>query len=131
MRIGGRRRSRTSGFSDDDSRRAGASLDSAAAVWAAAELLVKVREPIAAEYGYLREDLTLFTYLHLAADRLLTEALISAGTTAVAYETVQTADRALPLLARTARTMIRQLKFSVTPWPHRHPGGGRPLRAGR
>ncbi|MFX4846507.1 alanine dehydrogenase, partial [Acinetobacter baumannii] len=67
--------------------------------WSGADLLVKVKEPIAAEYPLLRPDLTLFTYLHLAADRPLTEALIAAGTTAVAYETVQTPDRALPLLA--------------------------------
>lgn len=54
-----------------------------------AELLVKVKEPVAAEYGFLRPDLVLFTYLHLAADRPLTEALLDAGTLAVAYETVQ------------------------------------------
>ncbi|MDW4571953.1 alanine dehydrogenase [Microbacterium sp. M3] len=89
-----------SGFSDEQYRLSGARLlDDAADVWAAAELLVKVKEPVASEYVYLRDDLTLFTYLHLAADRPLTEALVGAGTTAVAYETVQTPDRALPLLA--------------------------------
>jgi alanine dehydrogenase len=89
-----------SGFSDEQYRLSGARLlDDAADVWAAAELLVKVKEPVASEYAYLRDDLTLFTYLHLAADRPLTEALVGAGTTAVAYETVQTPDRALPLLA--------------------------------
>ena len=89
-----------SGFSDEQYRLSGAYvLESAAEVWDRAELLVKVKEPIAAEYAYLRHDLTLFTYLHLAADRPLTEALVEAGTTAVAYETVQTPDRALPLLA--------------------------------
>ena len=89
-----------SGFNDDAYRAAGAFvLGSAAETWAHADLLVKVKEPIAAEYAFLREDLTLFTYLHLAADRPLTDALITAGTTAVAYETVQTPDRALPLLA--------------------------------
>ncbi|MFE2188099.1 alanine dehydrogenase [Streptomyces sp. NPDC059455] len=113
-----------SGFSDDDYRRAGASLDSAAAVWAAAELLVKVKEPIAAEYGYLREGLTLFTYLHLAADRPLTEALISAGTTAVAYETVQTADRALPLLAPMSEVAGR-LSIVVGASALLRSGGGR------
>ncbi|KTR96954.1 alanine dehydrogenase, partial [Microbacterium testaceum] len=89
-----------SGFSDDQYRAAGAEIVATAdETWARAELLVKVKEPIAPEYGFLRPDLTLFTYLHLAADRPLTDALIAAGTTAVAYETVQTADRALPLLA--------------------------------
>lgn len=89
-----------SGFSDDQYRLAGAEIVATAdETWARAELLVKVKEPIAPEYGHLRADLTLFTYLHLAADRPLTDALMTAGTTAVAYETVQTADRALPLLA--------------------------------
>ncbi len=89
-----------SGFSDEAYRVAGAEIvDAAAEVWATAELLVKVKEPVAAEYGYLREDLTLFTYLHLAADPELTAALQNAGTTAIAYETVQLPDRSLPLLA--------------------------------
>jgi alanine dehydrogenase len=71
----------------------------AATTWAEADLLLKVKEPIASEYGYLRSDLVLFTYLHLAADRELTDALVNAGTTAIAYETVQLPSRALPLLA--------------------------------
>ncbi len=74
-------------------------VPSAAEVWEAAELVCKVKEPVPAEYGYLRPDLVLFTYLHLAADRPQTEALLAAGTTAVAYETVQLADGSLPLLA--------------------------------
>jgi len=85
--------------SDDDYRAAGATIvESAEETWAQAELLLKVKEPIAQEYGFLRDDLTLFTYLHLAADRALTTALVDAGTTAVAYETVQLPDRSLPLL---------------------------------
>ncbi|MFG6446264.1 alanine dehydrogenase [Microbacterium sp. P07] len=89
-----------SGVPDERYRAAGAELvDSADEVWGRADLLVKVKEPIAEEYRHLRPDLTLFTYLHLAADRPLTDALIAAGTTAVAYETVQLADRTLPLLA--------------------------------
>ncbi|MFK4760408.1 alanine dehydrogenase [Microbacterium sp. ZW T5_45] len=86
-------------ISDDDYRAAGATIvETAEETWAQAELLIKVKEPIAQEYGFLREDLTLFTYLHLAADRALTTALVDAGTTAVAYETVQLPDRSLPLL---------------------------------
>jgi alanine dehydrogenase len=79
---------------------AGASIaPDAAAVWSAAELLLKVKEPVAAEYGYFRDDLLLFTYLHLAAEPALTAALTTSGVTAIAYETVQLPSRALPLLA--------------------------------
>ena len=65
----------------------------------ASDLLLKVKEPVAAEYGRLREGLTLFTYLHIAADEPLTRALVDSGVTAVAYETVETPRGALPLLA--------------------------------
>ena len=68
-------------------------------VWASSDLLLKVKEPIADEYGRLRDGLTLFTYLHIAADAPLTRALVDSGVTAVAYETVETARGALPLLA--------------------------------
>jgi len=89
-----------SSFTDDEFRLAGAQiLDTAAEVWAAADLLLKVKEPIASEYGLMRKDQVLFTYLHLAASRPCTEALLTAGTTAIAYETVQLADRSLPLLS--------------------------------
>ncbi|CAN5237995.1 alanine dehydrogenase [soil metagenome] len=71
----------------------------AASTWNAAELLLKVKEPVAAEYGYFRDDLLLFTYLHLAAEPELTRALLAASVTAIAYETVQLPSRALPLLA--------------------------------
>jgi alanine dehydrogenase len=68
-------------------------------VWGGADLLLKVKEPIAEEYSRLRRDQVLFTYLHLAASRPCTEALLASGTTALAYETVQLPDRSLPLLA--------------------------------
>ena len=85
---------------DQDFIAAGARvLGTADEVWDVAELLLKVKEPVAAEYHRLREDVVLFTYLHLAADRVLTDRLIDAGTTAIAYETVQLPDRSLPLLA--------------------------------
>ncbi|WP_327357138.1 alanine dehydrogenase [Streptomyces sp. NBC_01304] len=74
-------------------------LATADEVWATADLLLKVKEPIAEEYHRLRKDQTLFTYLHLAASRECTDALLESGTTAIAYETVETANRALPLLA--------------------------------
>jgi alanine dehydrogenase len=87
-----------SGFSDQDYKREGATVvESAAEAWAQ-ELVLKVKEPVKQEYGFLREDLILFTYLHLAADRPLTEALLEAGTTAIAYETVQLDNKQLPLL---------------------------------
>ncbi|GAB3250700.1 alanine dehydrogenase [Kineosporia babensis] len=85
---------------DQDFEAAGAKIiASAGEVWAAAELVLKVKEPIEAEYSQLRSGQTLFTYLHLAASRPCTEALLAAGTTAIAYETVQTGTGALPLLA--------------------------------
>ncbi|WP_159501278.1 alanine dehydrogenase [Microbacterium sp. 18062] len=87
-----------SAIPDADFVAAGALLGDAAAAWEN-ELVLKVKEPVAAEYGYLRDDLTLFTYLHLAADEPLVDALLAAGTTAIAYETVQLPDRSLPLLA--------------------------------
>lgn len=74
-------------------------LATADEVWAAADLLLKVKEPVAEEYHRLRKGQTLFTYLHLAASRECTDALLASGTTAIAYETVETAGRALPLLA--------------------------------
>jgi alanine dehydrogenase len=88
-----------SAMPDDDYVRAGAEIVSLDDVWAKSELLLKVKEPIAAEYPRLREDLVLFTYLHIAADEPLTRALVGSGVRAVAYETVETPDRRLPLLA--------------------------------
>src|SRR6201990_279472 len=89
-----------SAISDADFKRAGAQMiNSVDEVWAEADLLLKVKEPIEAEYARLREGQTLFTYLHLAASKPCTDALMSSGTTSIAYETVQTADGALPLLA--------------------------------
>jgi alanine dehydrogenase len=89
-----------SAVSDADYAAAGAKvLAQAEEVWGQAQLLLKVKEPVASECPLLRPDLVLFTYLHLAADRALTRALAERGTTAIAYETVQLADRSLPLLA--------------------------------
>ena len=89
-----------SSIPDEEFKAAGAQLaGSAEQVWAEADLLLKVKEPILAEYGLLRQRQVLFTYLHLAASRACTEALLASRTTSIAYETVQTADGALPLLA--------------------------------
>ncbi|MCV7202072.1 alanine dehydrogenase [Mycolicibacterium peregrinum] len=89
-----------SAITDNDFKAAGAQIVTTAdQVWAEAELLLKVKEPIAAEYSRMRKGQTLFTYLHLAASKECTDALLASGTTSIAYETVQTADGALPLLA--------------------------------
>ncbi|HEY3065294.1 MAG TPA: alanine dehydrogenase [Methylomirabilota bacterium] len=87
-----------SGIRDDDYTAVGASLVDAATAWCDADLVLKVKEPIPAEYARLRRGQTLFTYLHLAPAPELTRALVGAGTRAVAYETVQRADGSLPLL---------------------------------
>ena len=119
-----------SGFSDDAYRAAGAEIaGDAADVWAAADLLVKVKEPIAPEYGFLRDDLTLFTYLHLAAAPALTQALVDAGTTAIAYETVQLSDRSLPLLAPMSEIAGR-LSVQVGAQQLLGPAGGRGILLG-
>ena len=88
-----------SAFPDGDYVRAGARIGSVGDVWSRSELLLKVKEPIAEEYARMREGLVLFTYLHIAADEPLTRALVDSGIRAVAYETVETDDRRLPLLA--------------------------------
>lgn len=88
-----------SAITDEDYIAAGATIvPTAAETWSSADLVVKVKEPIASEYNYLRPDLVLFTYLHLAADRPQTDALVSSGVTSIAYETVQTDQGVLPLL---------------------------------
>jgi alanine dehydrogenase len=85
---------------DEEYVAAGATIIGAADdVWAEADLVLKVKEPVAEEYHRMRADQVLFTYLHLAASRECTQALLDAGTTGVAYETVQLPDRSLPLLA--------------------------------
>ncbi|MFT4086747.1 MAG: alanine dehydrogenase [Gordonia sp. (in: high G+C Gram-positive bacteria)] len=89
-----------SAITDNDFKDAGAQiLTTADQIWEQAELIVKVKEPIAAEYSRMHAGQTLFTYLHLAASRACTDALLASGTTSIAYETVRTSDGALPLLA--------------------------------
>ena len=89
-----------SSISDEEYVAAGARmLTTADDVWGTGDLILKVKEPIAEEYHRMRRDQILFTYLHLAASRECTDALIASGTTAIAYETVELADGSLPLLA--------------------------------
>jgi alanine dehydrogenase len=113
-----------SAFPDAAYADAGARIAGAETVWAEAELLLKVKEPIASEYGHLRGGLVLFTYLHIAADEPLTRALVASGTTAIAYETVETADRRLPLLAPMSEVAGR-LAPQMGSWALEKPNGGR------
>ncbi|GAB2744330.1 alanine dehydrogenase [Kitasatospora kifunensis] len=104
-------------------------LPTADEVWATADLLLKVKEPIAQEYHRLRKGQTLFTYLHLAADRAGTDALVASGTTAIAYETVQLANGALPLLAPMSEVAGR-LAPQVGSYHLMRPAGGRGVLPG-
>ena len=89
-----------SGFADEEYVREGAEiLDTPKEVYASSDMIIKVKEPLQPEYGLLREGQILFTYLHLAPDPEQTQALLERKVTAIAYETVQTPDNALPLLA--------------------------------
>jgi alanine dehydrogenase len=116
------------GISDDDFANAGARLVSREEAWAS-HLVVKVKEPQAEEFGFLRPDLVLFTYLHLAAYPEVGRALLEAGSTAVAYETVQLEDRSLPLLApmsEIAGRLAAQVGAHLLEQPH----GGRGILMG-
>ena len=89
-----------SSFPDNEYLAAGAKIaPSADETWAAADLVLKVKEPMPEEYGRMRRGQMLFTYLHLAANQECTQALVDSGIHAIAYETVQAADGSLPLLA--------------------------------
>ena len=118
-----------SAFPDEDYERVGARTAPVDEVWETVDLLLKVKEPIAEEYGRLREGLVLFTYLHLAADEPLTRALIESGTTALAYETVETDDRQLPLLAPMSEVAGR-LAAQAGAYFLEKPLGGRGLLLG-
>ncbi|MBW3569894.1 MAG: alanine dehydrogenase [Gemmatimonadetes bacterium] len=87
-----------SGFTDDQYEAVGATMHDVEEVWARAEMIMKVKEPIAVEYGRTRENQLLFTYFHFAADEALTRGMIDSGAVCVAYETVQMPNGELPLL---------------------------------
>jgi alanine dehydrogenase len=118
-----------SSFPDDAYRTAGARIVSVDDVWGEAELLLKVKEPIEPEYARLRDDLVLFTYLHIAADEPLTRALVESGVTAVAYETVETPDHRLPLLAPMSEVAGR-LAPQMGAWALEKATGGRGILLG-
>ncbi|MEU6779251.1 alanine dehydrogenase [Nonomuraea angiospora] len=119
-----------SAIPDDDFASAGAVMvPDADEVWAASDMIMKVKEPVPEEYHRLRKGQVLFTYLHLAASRPCTQALIDSGSTAIAYETVQTADRALPLLAPMSEVAGR-LAPQVGAYHLMRSGGGRGVLMG-
>ncbi|SCL71801.1 alanine dehydrogenase [Micromonospora citrea] len=119
-----------SSISDDEFAAAGAKiLASADEVWDTAELVLKVKEPIAEEYHRMREGQVLFTYLHLAASKACTDALIDRKVTGIAYETVELPDRSLPLLAPMSEVAGR-LAPQVGAYHLQRQGGGRGILMG-
>ena len=118
-----------SAYLDESYARVGARIGSVDEVWESSEMVLKVKEPIASEYGRLRDGLVLFTYLHIAADEPLTRALVDSGVAAVAYETVETPDRALPLLAPMSEVAGR-LASQAGAYFLEKPLGGRGLLLG-
>ncbi|NRG42917.1 alanine dehydrogenase [Rathayibacter sp. VKM Ac-2835] len=111
--------------SDEDFAAAGARIAAGPdEVWGEADLVLKVKEPIEAEYPRMRSGQILFTYLHLAASRACTDALLAAGTTAIAYETVQLQDRHLPLLSPMSEVAGR-LSITVGGYHLMRAAGGR------
>jgi alanine dehydrogenase len=113
-----------SSIPDDDYRAAGAEIVAAAAeVWERAQLVCKVKEPLAEEFGFFRPGLVLFTYLHLAAYPKVGEALVEHGVTGIAYETVQARDGTLPLLAPMSEVAGRMSIQVGAHFLERHNGG--------
>jgi alanine dehydrogenase len=109
-----------SGFTDQDYSAAGAKMVSAKEAWAA-EMVIKVKEPLPSEYGYFREGLILYTYLHLAPEAELTKALVDNKVVAFAYETIQLDNRSLPLLmpmSEVAGRMSIQIGAHILEKPH-------------
>ena len=119
-----------SAIPDDEYVRAGGTiLPTADDVWATGDLILKVKEPIASEYDRMRPGQTLFTYLHLAASAECTDALLERSVTGIAYETVQTPDGALPLLAPMSEVAGR-LAPQAGAYQLMRQGGGRGVLMG-
>jgi alanine dehydrogenase len=113
-----------SSIADDDYEASGAEIaPSAEAVWGRAGIVMKAKEPQRSEFGFLRDDLTVFTYLHLAAYPDVATALLDAGTTGIAYETVQLSSGALPLLAPMSEVAGRMAPQVGAHFLERRPGG--------
>jgi alanine dehydrogenase len=118
-----------SAFMDAEYSAVGARIASVDEAWAEVDLLLKVKEPLPEEYSRLREGLVLFTYLHLAADERLTRALLESGAICVAYETVETDERRLPLLAPMSEVAGR-LATQMGAWALERAQGGRGILLG-
>ena len=118
-----------SSLSDGAYEAVGATIVSVDDVWGTSDLVLKVKEPLPAEFGRLREGLILFTYLHLAADEELTRALVESGAICIAYETVETDDRQLPLLAPMSEVAGR-LATQMGAWALEKAQGGRGILLG-
>jgi len=119
-----------SGYSDEEYKKAGAEIiDSAEEVFKRAELIVKVKEPLAAEFPLLRKGQILFTYLHLAASKPLTDALLKSGVTGIAYETIQVNNR-LPLLEPMSEVAGRMSVVMGASYLAKHNGGSGVLLGG-
>jgi alanine dehydrogenase len=119
-----------SGYSDDEYKKAGAEIvDSAEEVFQRADMIVKVKEPLPAEFSLLRKGQILFTYLHLAASKPLTEALLKSGVTGIAYETIQVNNR-LPLLEPMSEVAGRMSVVMGANYLAKHNGGSGVLLGG-
>lgn len=120
-----------SGFTDDFYLRAGAEVvDTAEEVWARAEMVLKVKEPVASEWPLLRDGQVVFTYFHFAASRALTAAVVDSGCVAVAYETVESADGDLPLLTPMSEVAGRMSIQAGAKYLERPSGGSGILLGG-
>ncbi len=119
-----------SGFTDNEYIQAGALIGNTAAdVWTRANMVVKVKEPLPSEYGFLREDLILFTYLHLAASEELTRAMMESGVIGIAYETVENEHGQLPLLQPMSEVAGR-MATQIAAFYLQKPEGGRGILMG-
>ncbi len=113
-----------SGFTDAEYVDAGATiLTDVADVWSSSDMVIKVKEPQPSEYGYLRPDLILFTYLHLAAEEKLTHAMLDSGVMGIAYETVEDHEGRLPLLEPMSEVAGRMASQVVSHLLEKHAGG--------
>lgn len=120
-----------SGFNDEEYKEAGAKiLSSAKEVWDVSEMVIKVKEPLEPEYSLIRKGQIIYTYLHLAADKVLTDALLSAGAKAVAYETIMERDGSLPLLAPMSQIAGRLSIQEGAKYLEKHYGGSGILLSG-
>ncbi|MCL6600739.1 MAG: alanine dehydrogenase [Alicyclobacillus macrosporangiidus] len=111
------------GFSDAEYEAEGAFVTTSDEVWTTAQMVMKVKEPLPEEYPFFREDLILFTYLHLAADPPLVQAMLESGITGIGYETVQTASGSLPLLAPMSQIAGRMAPQIAAQFMENHYGG--------